>query len=65
MEADRAEMEVGSEGMQGLVTYPGPDPEPGLLTEATNSAGNSGSSRAPSLQVATPEMLLDTQEART
>jgi mannose-6-phosphate isomerase len=64
MEADRAEMTVGSNGMQGLVTYPGPDPDPDLLTEGSNSAENRNSSRAPSLQVAAPEILLDAQEAR-
>ena len=33
-------MEVGSEGMRGLVTYPGPDLEPDLLTKGSNSAEN-------------------------
>jgi len=44
-EADRAGIEVGPDGMSGLIAYPGPNPTMALLQESgeqmTNSAGTS------------------------
>ena len=45
VEADRAGIEVGPDGMSGLIAYPGPDPTMALLQESgeqmTKSAGTS------------------------
>lgn len=41
-DADHAEIEVGSEGMSGLVAYPGPDPAMGLLEPCLAGAKQSG-----------------------
>ena len=46
VEADHATIEVGPDGMSGLIAYPGPDPIISLLQEAgeqmTKSVGPSG-----------------------
>jgi mannose-6-phosphate isomerase len=47
VEADRADIEVGPDGMSGLIAYPGPDPVISLLQDSgermTESAGTSAS----------------------
>ena len=47
IEADRTGIEVGPDGMRGLVAYPGPDPVVALLQDSgermTESAGTSAS----------------------
>lgn len=45
LEADHAEIEVGANGLKALLAYPGPDVNPGALTER-NAAGASRVSHA-------------------
>jgi mannose-6-phosphate isomerase len=55
VEADRAGIEVGPDGMSGLIAYPGPDPVMSLLQESgermTKSAGTSAARSPKSTEI--------------
>jgi mannose-6-phosphate isomerase len=59
-EADRAGIEVGPDGMSGLIAYPGPDPMMPLLQEYGEQMATSASTAA--VRSPTPEEIV---EART
>jgi mannose-6-phosphate isomerase len=58
-EADRADIEIGPDGMRGLIAYPGPNPTMLLLQESgaqmTKSAGTSA------VRLPKPEEIVETQ----
>ena len=64
LEADRAGIEVGADGMKALLAYPGPNASPNAL-EQLSDTGRHGSSRAPSIQNAAQHAPLNTPEAQT
>jgi mannose-6-phosphate isomerase len=52
VEAERVDIQVGPDGLDGLLAYPGPDPDLGLLEElsSTTTVATSGALQAPAEQ---------------
>ncbi len=52
VEAECVDIDVRSDGLEGLLAYIGPDPDPGLLVELSNTTtvAVSGALRAPTEQ---------------
>lgn len=68
VDMDRAGIEVGPDGMKGLLVYLGPDLDPGLLEEprrTTIDVVSKDSSSAPLPPIASGQPLPKKQEART
>lgn len=59
IEADRAGIEVGPDGMSGLIAYPGPDPVISLMQDSRELT--SEPTRAPILQSPKPNKIVEAQ----
>ena len=67
LEADQAEIAVGTNGLQALLTYPGPSVDPHALTEHSVGAERAGhqASRAPTAPISFGHALLEQREKST